>query len=141
MSRRLLVPISDDEHAWPALDYVLDFFPEADITLLHVIDPAGAGYGQRSDGDRSDGESATARTRAEELFERATERADEYGSTVDTVVEEGQPAQTIVEFAEDRDVDGIVLGTQNRSGVSRVLLGSVAETVAQQSPVSVTLVK
>ncbi|MDN4032226.1 universal stress protein, partial [Chryseobacterium gambrini] len=60
---------------------------------------------------------------------------------ITTVIEEGQPAQTIIEFAEEHDIDGIVLGTEGRSGVSRVLLGSVAETVAQQSPVTVTIVK
>lgn len=141
MNRRLLVPISDDEHAWPALEHALEFFAEADITVLNVIDPAGAGYGQRSDANRSDGEPITDEAQAEELFEQATERADEYGTTVDTVVEEGQPAQAIVAFAEDHDVDGIVIGTQGRSGVSRVLLGSVAETVAQHSPVTVTIVE
>jgi nucleotide-binding universal stress UspA family protein len=34
-----------------------------------------------------------------------------------------------------------VLGTEGRSGVSRILLGSVAGTVAEHSPVSVTVVK
>lgn len=141
MSRRLLVPINDADHAWSALEHALEYFPEADITVLNVVDPAGAGYGQRSDTDSAEGASTTADGRARELFEAAAERANAYGTTVDTVVEEGQPAQSIVEFAAEHDVDGIVLGTEGRSGVSRVLLGSVAETVAQQSPVTVTIVK
>ena len=140
MSRRVLVPLTDSEHAWSALEHVLEILLDADITVLHVIDPAGAGYGQRTD-DQSSEEPTTADTQVEKLFETATERADEYGVTIDTTIEEGQPAQTIVEFAEEHDVDQIVIGTQSRSGVSRVLLGSVAETVAQQSPVSVTIVK
>ena len=136
MSRRLLVPLTGSEQAWPALEYTLQFFPGADITVLTVIDPAGAGYGQRSD-DRSREEATTDDARAERLFEAATERAEDYGTAIDTAIAEGQPAQSIVEFAKEHDVDGIVLGTESRSDVSEVLLGSVHESdalVSQSEP-------
>ena len=140
VSRHLLVPLTDSEHAWPALEHALKFFPSATITVLTVLNPIEAGYGQRSN-DQSSGESATAEGQAEQLFEAATEQAEEYGTTINTAIAEGQPAQSIIEFAEEHDVDQIILGTKGHSGVSRVLLGSVAETVAQQSPVSVTIVR
>ena len=140
MERHFLVPLTDSEHAWPALEHTLEFFPDADITVLTVVDPIGAGYGQRSDDDPSE-EPVTTDDQAEQLFEAATERAEEYGTAIDTAIAEGQPAQSIVEFAEDHDIDQIILGTEGHSGVSRVLLGSVAETVAQQSPVSVTIIR
>jgi len=44
-------------------------------------------------------------------------------------------------YAEDLDVDHIVMDSHGRSGASRVLLGSVAETVTRRSPVSVTIVR
>lgn len=136
MARRLLVPLTDSTHSWPGLEHALDHFPDADVTVLNVVDPAGAGYGERS----GDAASPGGHDAAEALFEAAEELAAEHGTTLDTAVVEGRPAEAIVEFAEDRDVDAIVMGSRGRSGVSRVLLGSVAGTVVQNSPVPVTVV-
>ncbi|PSP75780.1 universal stress protein UspA [Halobacteriales archaeon QS_3_64_16] len=140
MTRRLLVPLTDSEHAWPALEHALEFFPDATITVLTVVDPAGAGYGQRSE-EGKDGTPTSADAGVDRLFEEAIDRAEEQGVTIETTVAEGRPARTIVEVAERAAVDQIVVGIQDHSGISRVLLGSVAETVAKRSPVSVTIVK
>jgi nucleotide-binding universal stress UspA family protein len=53
----------------------------------------------------------------------------------------GDPANEIVAYAEETDVDHIVVGSHGRSGLSRVLLGSTAEKVVRRSPVPVTVVK
>jgi len=53
---------------------------------------------------------------------------------------EGRPADAITAYADDHDIDAIVMGSRGRSGVSRVLLGSVAGTVVQDSSVPVTVV-
>jgi len=83
--------------------------------------------------------------RGDELGEQARDRAAEAGiletTTIETAVETGPPARTIVEYADENDADQIVIGSHGRSGVSRVLLGSVAETVARRSPVPVTIVR
>jgi nucleotide-binding universal stress UspA family protein len=60
---------------------------------------------------------------------------------VDTTAEVGGPANAIVECAEEESVDHIVTGSHGRSGVTRILLGSVAETVVRRSPVPVTVVR
>jgi nucleotide-binding universal stress UspA family protein len=44
-----------------------------------------------------------------------------------------QPAAVILDLAEKEDVDVIVLGTHGRSGISRTMMGSVAETVLRNS--------
>lgn len=139
MSGKVVVPLTDSKHSWPGLEHAFDRFPEADITVLNVIDPTGAGYGERSD-DAADGGSGVAGNEAEELFAAADELADEHGMELDTVIVEGRPAEAIVAFAEEQGVDQIVMGSRGRSGVSRVLLGSVAGTVVQDSSVPVTVV-
>lgn len=53
----------------------------------------------------------------------------------------GNPAREIVSFAEDNDITEIVMGSHGRRGVSRVLLGSVAETVVRRAPTTVTVVR
>src|SRR5262245_36501796 len=52
----------------------------------------------------------------------------------------GSPAETIVEYAREHGFDVIVMGTHGRSGVSHLLMGSVAEQVIRQAPCPVMVV-
>ena len=45
----------------------------------------------------------------------------------------GSPAEEIVKYADDHQIDLIVLGTHGRNGVARLLLGSVAESVVRKA--------
>ncbi|WP_138004348.1 universal stress protein [Halalkalirubrum salinum] len=58
---------------------------------------------------------------------------------IETVV--GKPSKKIVSFAEENDVSEIVVGSRGREGVSRVLLGNVAESVVRRAPVTVIVVR
>jgi universal stress protein A len=53
----------------------------------------------------------------------------------------GGPIREIVEFAERENVDLIVMGSHGRTGISRLLMGSVAEGVARRAPCPVMIVK
>jgi len=53
----------------------------------------------------------------------------------------GRPTKVIVEYADDHDIDQIVMGSHGRSGMSRILLGSVAEIVVRRASVPVTVVR
>lgn len=50
----------------------------------------------------------------------------------------GPAEQAIIEYATSEPIDQIIMGSHGRTGLSRLVLGSVAETVAQRSPVPVT---
>lgn len=63
------------------------------------------------------------------------------GIPVETVLIEGSAPREILHVAEDQKVDLIVLGTHGRTGVARVLLGSVAESVIRHSSIPVLTVK
>ena len=54
---------------------------------------------------------------------------------------DGDPATVIVETAAEQGVDLIVLGTHGRSGVGRLLMGSVAEHILRKAPCPVLTVK
>jgi nucleotide-binding universal stress UspA family protein len=54
---------------------------------------------------------------------------------------EGDPAAEIVRFAGDAGIDLIVMGTHGRTGLERLLMGSVAEKVMREAPCSVLVVK
>jgi universal stress protein A len=53
--------------------------------------------------------------------------------SIEHQLEEGQPATVIVRVAEETHADLIVLGTHGRTGLSRVLMGSVAEQVVRRA--------
>ncbi len=53
----------------------------------------------------------------------------------------GEPAQEILRLATERNCDLIVLGTHGRSGLPRVVMGSVAEAVLRKAPCPVLTVK
>ena len=141
MGKHVLVPLDGSEQADEALAYAYEEFPDATVTLLHVINPARAGYGAQA-GLPSFSEEwyDEAEAAAEELFAEARETTPERVS-VETATEVGQPARTIVDYADDNDIDEIVIGSHGRQGISRVLLGSVAENVARRADVPVTVAR
>ena len=64
-----------------------------------------------------------------------------FGKGVKTVLSEGSPSDAILRKADELDADLIVLGTHGHSGLRRLALGSVAETVVRQSHRSVLVVR
>jgi nucleotide-binding universal stress UspA family protein len=139
---KILVPIDGSQQSRDALEYALEHFKDADLTVINVIDPIEAGYtAQATVPGYSEQWFEQAQESAEELFDEAQQPADEYDHELDTTTEVGRPSRTIVEYAEENDVDHIVMGSHGRSGVTRILLGSVAESVVRRSPMPVTIVR
>lgn len=142
MTRQFLVPMDDSEQARNALRHAFELFPDAKITVVHAVDSVEAAYsGEADNGKHDSNEEETTNTQAKTVFESAQSVANEFERTVATAVAKGQPANAIVEFVDEGEFDGVIVGSQGRSGVSRVLLGSVAETVVRQSPIPVTVVR
>jgi nucleotide-binding universal stress UspA family protein len=66
------------------------------------------------------------------LLERV--RPDDAELAVEHRLEDGPPADTILRVAREEGADLIVLGTLGRTGLTRLVLGSVAEQVVRQAP-------
>lgn len=137
---RVLVPMDGSEQSWQAFDYAAEQFPEETLVCLRVIDPVQAGYGIGVGEAAAAGEWLDAQQdAAERMFEDIKERAEAANVTVETVTERGRPVRSITDVAEG--CDHVVIGSHGREGVSRILLGSVAESVIRRSPVPVTVVR
>jgi nucleotide-binding universal stress UspA family protein len=78
---------------------------------------------------------------AENVVARVARDFTDAGIKVDTDTREGDPASVIIDVAEERDADLIVVGSRGHTGLHRFLLGSVASKVAQHAPHSVTIVR
>jgi nucleotide-binding universal stress UspA family protein len=146
MPTHVLVAVDNSPQSERAIEFVADEWGDASTTLLHVIDPVQAGYdaGVLPSGSEAWFQSAK-ETATGLLTERRehldAERDTEERATIDTRTEVGRPAATIVEVADDLGADHVVVGSHGRKGVSRLVLGSVAESVVRRSPVPVTVVR
>jgi nucleotide-binding universal stress UspA family protein len=137
---KLLVPIDGSEQSERAVAYAATNLDPETIVLLHVIDPVEAGYSAAATmPGYSEEWYENRKEEAQSLFADAEKRLD--GQRVETVTEVGRPARTIVAYVEENDVDHVVMGSHGRSGVTRILLGSVAESVVRRSPIPVTIVR
>lgn len=135
----ILVPTDGSEPAEAALDHAFERFAADDITALYVMDPVeGATAWGPATGEDWLG---SAEKRAESVLEDAVERGEEMGVEIETDSVVGRPSRAIIDYAEEHDLDQIVIGSHGRDGITRVLLGSVAETVIRRSPVPVTVVR
>ena len=143
MPTRILVPVDGSDQSAAAAEFVADNFPAATAVLCHVINPAEAGFSaQASVPSFSEEWYEEQQAAAEQRFDDLEAAVREAGvDGVERVTEVGRPTKTIVEYADEHDIDQIVMGSHGRSGVSRLLLGSVAEVVVRRASVPVTVVR
>jgi nucleotide-binding universal stress UspA family protein len=138
MPQTVLVAVDGSPSSKAAVTFVAEEWPSAAVALLHVVDPSVVGY---------EAVASTAETWYERERERAGELLDEAAeplpetATVERFVEVGRPAPTIVEVAKREGADHVVVGSHGRAGMSRILLGSVAEAVVRRSPAPVTVAR
>ncbi|WP_267640713.1 universal stress protein [Haloarchaeobius amylolyticus] len=143
MAQHVLVAYDDSPQADHALRLALTEFDDAGrMTLLTIIDPADAGYSRNLAIPSLPEEWYEQRkTAATERLGTAQRAAAQVGVDAETDIVVGRPARRIVDYANEHDVDHIVTGSHGRSGVSRILLGSVAEAVIRHADCPVTVVR
>ncbi|AXG08401.1 universal stress protein [Haloplanus rubicundus] len=135
----VLVPTDGSECAHTAVDHAEELARSVDAKLyiIYVVE-----IGQVLNGDRV----RRLREALEEIGEKALDLALEkvQSSTylpTETSLLTGPPYLEIVKYAEEHDVDCIVMGTHGRKGIRRFLLGSVTERVVRRADVPVISVK
>lgn len=158
-----LVPTDFSETALHALSYALEeaCLHQAKLTLLHVLPPhsvtdvyyaSASPEPPRSTSDPrldallgSHGPSEPTVVRSDPDQGAMTRLRDLVPATFRGVweaeVARGQPADAIIRFAQDHDVDLIVMGTHGRSGLHHVFLGSVAEKVVRHASCPVLTIR
>ena len=137
--RRILVPVDFSRCSRTALDYAIEFAAplEAAVEVLYVWEPNGyAGTETLSlvpppRGQNWDETRLQMRREIESFLGPHRERVREIR------VDSGSAADVIPEVARQGEYDLIIMGSHGRSGISRLLVGSVAEAVMRKSSVPV----
>jgi nucleotide-binding universal stress UspA family protein len=77
----------------------------------------------------------------EATLSEASERIESAGVSVKTYAREGDPADAILDVAEERKADLIIVGNKGMTGAKRFLLGSVPNKVSHHAPCSVLIIR
>ena len=138
---RILVPmgLSDHTDALFAHARAIASTYDARLDLLHVIESAAlpAVYGVEQVLTDSD----EVRQRVQRALEQYVEAARKDDVEAHAFVREGNPAQVILDFIEEEPIDLVTIATHGRTGVKRLLMGSVAEKVVRMAACPVFTVK
>lgn len=135
---RIVVPTDFSvcaEQAW-ALAQRLARATGAELVLAHVlVEPVS--YGDT----RTIETQEAARRWVEDALGSWAAKAKAAGLDVRVALRTGVPHEEIVALATDERADMVVIGTEGRGGVSRALLGSVADRVVRTAPCPVLTVR
>ncbi|MEF8816357.1 MAG: universal stress protein [Salinibacter sp.] len=139
---RLLVPVDFSENAREAGRTAAEWarLYDAQVDLLHVVTGTSAPPPDQEP-SAHDEPGAGPETSARRALARMGRTLGALGVPVAVHVRTGTAASAINKFVEDHDTDFIVMSTQGRTGIERVLLGSVAEAVIRHVPCPVLTVR
>jgi nucleotide-binding universal stress UspA family protein len=134
MFERILVPLDGSETAEKILPHVrrLPLMPESEIHVLQVVPFSLSG---------PDGQEVGSIDQARRYVRRMTFQFVMEGIRAQGSVRVGAPALTILDMIRAERITMVALSTHGRTGFTRWLLGSVAESVLRESPVPVLVVR
>ncbi|MBI5590124.1 MAG: universal stress protein [Deltaproteobacteria bacterium] len=135
---KILAALDNSDYAFKALRKAVDFVKKenAELTIYSVY----------TDLLEMEGISLESREslvqQAEEIVARGKAIAEKADVFVKTVIESGNsPADNIVSYAERNNIEMIVMGHKSRTGLERLLVGSVAVKVVTYAPCSVLVIR
>ena len=145
MYKQLLVPIDGSEPSKLGLAEAIKIAKSdgSKLHLVHVVDEV-VPFGVEIPGRFIEQFVEAVRAQGKEVLAKAERMVREHALESDSVLLEtigGRAADAIVEQANQRKADLIVMGTHGRRGLRRFALGSDAELVVRSSPIPVLLVR
>ena len=109
----------------------------ANVKVIFVIDmkPLYSGVAEESYGDIYESYEKDGKEALQNIKELAGDLK------IETFLLTGKPANEIIRFAKENETDLLIAGTQGKSGLGKMILGSVAENVVRNAPCSVLVVR
>jgi nucleotide-binding universal stress UspA family protein len=146
---RILLAIDGSESSAVATHAVAaQFRPHnAEVQIIHAIDwehivPISLQFERGSDASRAYQALRESATRdADALVARAARQLRDAGFSASSAVREGEPRRVILDGAEAWCASVIVVGSHGKTGLDRLLLGSVSEHIARHATCSVEIVR
>ena len=145
MYQRIVVPLDGSKWSESAIPRATELarVHDAELVLLHVYQSKAGDYaGQWALAGQQQIADQTYEQMADQLIGLRNRLRQEGLRVRDVMIRAGNPAQVICDFVESEEgISMIVMSTHGRTGLSRWLVGSVAQTVIKNSRSPVTLVR
>lgn len=137
----ILVPYDGSSLAAESLEKAIQFAqldPSVKITVIHVAQistkPA------HTPTDLYNRYRAAVREEAEQMVEPLKGKLEKIPNSTEVIIKSGSPAYVILQHARDLGCDLIIMGSRGLSGI-KAYLGSVSQSITQQSEIPVLLMK
>ena len=142
--KRILVPLDGSDSSFQAASYAVKLAKAAgaEVIFMHaVVNPPYVEY--KTAGLVIMHYIDEAKRHAEMWYKKAGDVASKEGVkfSSETILDVASPADSIVNYADGKNADLIVMGTHGRTGIKRFLLGSVASGVVAHAKCSVLVVR
>lgn len=144
MFNRILVALDGSDCSHKALDLAVTLAKEqgASCTVCTVVDVVRAAASMTfATGDIVNEWIVTLNKDARQIENEAVAKHAASGVSIETQLVEGDPASALLDVAKKMDADLIIMGSHGRTGLKRLWLGSVAESVVQEATVPVLIVR
>ena len=142
---RILVAVDGSEASMDAADYAMDMAKmyNAELTTLTVSHISLSSYGLAAPPDAIKQRKEKHKLESKQWFDKFNQSAKQNDIQLKTELIDSQMSVegAIVEYAESNGIDVIILGTRGRSGIKKLLLGSVASGVITYATCPVIVVK
>lgn len=141
--KKVMIATDGSELGKKAIEYGVEIakLSGAELYAVYVIASGGYSVIPPRDAGWEKAMKEHLKTEGNEATSFVDEAGKDAGVETESVILEGNPADEIVKFAEEKDIDLVVLGTLGRTGINRFLLGSVAEKVVRNSKKAVLVVR
>jgi len=142
MYRKILAPLDGSEFSEHSLEHVKAVAKGCrakEVVLLRVIEPLPQteDIGGVTTEDWYRDAQAKARAETEKYVSQVADKLKKEGIAAKGIVVLGRAADEILDYVTKNQMDLIIMGTHGRSGVSRWVIGSVADKIIRHSPVPV----
>jgi nucleotide-binding universal stress UspA family protein len=135
--QRVLVATDGSKQCRPAVEKAIDFSQSygGEISVVSIVDVPAEFYAEAPQVVED------MIHKAKIYVEEVKKQAEASGVKAEAFVKEGEAYQAIVDLAKERDVNIIVMGSHGRTGLKRLLMGSVAEKVIGYAPCPVLVTR
>lgn len=139
MYQNILVPVNGTEISESAIPHAFEMAEKHDA-IVHALCAYNreGGYGSLSI-ESTERREEDLQSRAEEIATEVAQRAESKGLEAVSAVSSGDPADSILNYIDEEDIDLVVIGARKRSPAGKLLFGSVTQSIILHTEIPVVV--